>query len=520
MNLTRPQTALAFAGLLVLFLVSAVSPNHYWDEYYYLFSVSRHSPSTLLSLEGTLSDGIFPHGFFSGKIGFVVLLRGILSITGSDQSALLVVRSLFAIMTVALAAATWLLLRSLVEDRRLAAEAAAVFLLLPLPVYFGFKVLSEVPSLLLATLGGWQFLRAIRASGGSHVRALVLASLGFGLAILTRLPSVLFAAGVISAALVTRPAARRRIATDGALALGGGLLLTGLTYMLLLDAPLARFGGLAASVTGRTPGALVLFYGVALFVQLFGIVVLASLAPPVTREAGAALVWLVISMLPYVVAAEYVEPRYFFTGIPALALLVSLGVRRLVGRSAPRARAPLAAALIVTMAVVNRIVFGPLMPYEIRESDYAALIDEVRSRHPGAAFVTPWVADYCYLATAFPLDRVVLAMSETYGTGSVFSTEGFRRWVGDGGYVGSPRELQALAEPRIYVGWQYSPTIVALDRYLRPIEMAYLDDPEKRAPLLNHLTPSWIWDSAQYRLEPLATSGAYQAFTIRNTNAE
>jgi hypothetical protein len=108
-------------------------------------------------------------------------------------------------------------------------------------------------------------------------------------------------------------------------------------------------------------------------------------------------------------------------------------------------------------------------------------------------------------------------MSRTYGTGRVFGSPAFREWLGEASHVGTAAELEAMRRPWIYVGWDYNPTVVAIDRLLRPAGLAVLDDQAYRATLLNHLTPSWIWTDPRFRLEPLATRGAYRAFWIRES---
>jgi hypothetical protein len=516
-------------ALTVLFFACAWTTNHYWDEYYYLFSVSRHSPGALMALEPALADGIFPNGFFSGKLAFVVVLWGIVALVGGGPAGMLIARLLFAVMTLGIAVATWLLMRAFLGDRRLAAQTAALLLLSPLTVYFGFKLLTEVPALLTAVLAGWQYVCAVRAADPrARSRALTMAAIGFAAAMLFRLTSVLFAFGLIAAALMARPggAARRRILIDGLVALGGAIALTAGVFLLTVDAPAARFGGLAQSVTGRTPGAIVVVYAVAVFVQLFGILAAAALLP--MRRAPdvnvgpasviAAIVWLAVAMLPYAITAQYVEPRFFYTGLPAFALLAAIGLNNLASRVAPLRKTTSAGAVVLTLVLLDRVFFAPLMPYEIRESDYGALVEDVDSLEPGATLVAPWLSDFCYLSSRYPGRPVALAMSETYGSGRVFDTPEFRRWIGEGRYAGSPAELEGMPAPHVYVGWQYSPTVEALDRYLRPLHFGYLDDPVRRARLLDHLTPSWIWKSEAYLLRPIASHGPYRAFRIVERN--
>lgn len=516
---TRHAPLIAVTLAILTFVAASITPDHYWDEYFYIFSASRHPLATLLALEGPLSDGILPNGFFSGKLGFVAILDGLVRMTGTGQTGLAVMRSVFLLMVVGLAAASWLLLQALV-DRRTAFETAILLLLLPLSIYLGFKVLSEAPSLLVSTLGGWQFARAVRApASGSRWRHVGLGAAGLGIGIVMRVTSALFAVGLIAAVLVLRPggATRRRIAADAAVALGTAAALSGCLYLVVIGLPFDRFSALAASVTGRTPRPAVVLYAVVLFGQLFLPLVVISLWPPHGREVRAALLWLAIAMLPFLVTARYMEPRFFYTGLVPLAVLAHAGLERVVLRVRQSSRRAAGACVLALVVLVNRLVCSPLMPYELRESDYAALIRGISSQHRPASYVTPWVSDFCYLAVAFPEERVVLSMSRTYGTGGVFDTAEFRQWIGERNYVGNAGDLHALGEPRVYVGWEYSPTVVALDRLLRRFGFAYLDDPGRRDRLLNHLTPSWLWTDPAHRLEPLTTRGGYRAFTIRES---
>ncbi|MGH8606128.1 MAG: hypothetical protein ACREX9_01505 [Gammaproteobacteria bacterium] len=61
-----------FAGLL--FLLFSFTSHHYWDEYFYLYSTRHNAPLDLLQAERDLAQGLFPLGFFSGKLGFVFVV--------------------------------------------------------------------------------------------------------------------------------------------------------------------------------------------------------------------------------------------------------------------------------------------------------------------------------------------------------------------------------------------------------------------------------------------------------------
>src|SRR3954471_8934588 len=166
------------------FLLISWTPRHHWDEFFYLFSAMAHSPRELVQYETRLA--IFPDGFFSGKIGHVVLLRLLLTVLGTGRVSLFIVQSFYALLLLAFAASALALLRELV-DRRIALRSTVVLLLLPVTTYLGFKTLSEVPSVLLSTLGCWGFVRSFREpSGRGRQRWLALAVAGLALGGLSR----------------------------------------------------------------------------------------------------------------------------------------------------------------------------------------------------------------------------------------------------------------------------------------------------------------------------------------------
>lgn len=507
--------SVAIALAAAAFCILSYSPEHYWDEYFYLYSTWQHPVRALLDMEAGLADGLFPNGFFSGKLAFVAMLRGLVTLTGPGEPALLALRLIFCAVMLAVGGATWLLARELAGSR-LAGGVAVVALLLPVPLYLGVKVLSEGPSLLLATLGGWQLLRAARTTGTRAAVHLLLSGSALALAVLMRVAAELFLAGFLVALFLARPADidRRRLSRDVAAVLAIHAAMALAIFLLVVGWPAERLAALAGSVTGRRPDPLVSAYGVALFVQFHGLLALLALTPPISRLTWAALAWIAVAVAPYVLAAQYLEPRYFYTATLPLALLAASGLARVTRLLAavPR-RLVWLGALGLTVGF-NRLIWSPMMPYEIRETDYRALIGTLDTAHPTATYVTPWVTDFCYLAFAFPSERVALAMSETYGSGRLFSAPEFRRWLGTHPYAGDLSSLAGLPRPWFYVGWDYSPTVRAIDERLRLVGLVYLDDPARRARLLNHLTPSWIWSSEGLRLEQVATSGPYTAYRI------
>jgi len=503
-----------------VFLGLSFSRDHYWDEYFYLFSVRQHSPAVLVALEGALAEGVLPYGFFAGKIGFVAVLWALVGALGDGQRALFVVRLIFAGLVLAFGAATFKLLESLLA-RQKAAQIALVTLALPLPLYLGFKTLSETPALVLGTLAGWQFVASFRTeSAGAQRRRLLAATLWLALGTFCRVSSLLLFVGLMAALLARAgdPVPRRQLIRRGTLVLLAHLLLVAVGFLAVGLFPVDRLRGLVASVTDRQWTPAVRLYGVALFAQLFLLPALVACRPAVLRATRWALVWLGVCLAPFLLLGEYAEPRYFAASIVPLAILAHDGLCQMA-RRLPLKFDVAFGALFSAIVLVNRLWLAPLMPVELSEGDYNRLMARLAAREVTATYLAPWLSDYCYFSFAFPERRVVLVMSETYGTGKVFETAQFLRWVGPERYAGSAASLDKLPRPWIYVGWSYNPTVVRLKNRLASLGLAGLAPVDERRQLLDHLTPSWIWSATDLRLVPLDHENLYHAFEVLRRDA-
>jgi hypothetical protein len=376
-------------------------------------------------------------------------------------------------------------------------------------------VLTEIPALLMATIGGWQLLRALRRESAARLAHLTAAGAAFAAALCVRPTSILFFVGLVAAIMVSRPAKAtpgRLLVDITAVFVMQAVVLTAVS-LLIVGSPLERFGALTASVTSRRPDPLVVVYALALTVQFFGVAAVSALRRPIPAYLAGAFIWIAAAFLPYLLTSRYLEPRYFYTATLPLALVASAGLDRLAAIFTRSRKDLVWAGLLTLMIGLNRVICAPVMVYEIREDQYSRLVQDPRAP-ASTTFVTPWLSDFCFLSFAFPSERVALSLSDSYGTDRVFSSQEFRRWIGTREYVGDLQQLRALPRPWLYVGWDFSPTVRAIDDRLRLLGIRYLDDPGRDGRLLNHLTPSWIWTSDALELKPTAAVGPYRAFEI------
>jgi hypothetical protein len=531
------------AALVVLFPLASFSTEHHWDEYFYLYSTAHHTLARLLSFEPTLADGVFPNGFFSGKLGFVVLLRGLMMATGGSWTAVPVIRGLFAVLCVLAAACTVGLVRTLMPERRPDLPlVGAVALASPILLYLGFKTLSEVPALLLVTMACWTFASALdrgplpsargfaeRPSGRPFVERGLPQWLGLGLTVvalalatLTRITALVGFASFVAALplLADRRYSWRRAWGWAAVVVLAHAVVVFAVYLPLGITP-ERFRALAQSVTGRSQGAAVTVYALALTVQGLGLLAMIGLRWPMPARQQFALGWAALGSVPYVLSSSYLEPRFFYLTVPALAILACDGLERVKGWTPwPRARNAAQFLTLAALTVVNRAAFVPLMPFELDERPYRETMTALEREHAGGTVLVPWLSDFCYLRLSRPDAPVVLTFSRTYGSGAVFATDAFRAWVGgDSLYAGDAAALASHPTPWKYVGWTYNPSVLRVQDRLAALGLLSRQSPEDMK-LLNHLTASWLWANPAFPMTAVPGGGPYQAFLVRSAGGE
>jgi hypothetical protein len=504
----------ALLAAATLFLLVSWSPHHHWDEFFYLFSAATHTPRQLVHFEAHQS--IFTNGFFSGKIGHVVLLRLLLDWLGTGRRSLSTIQSIYALMMIAFAGAAWGTLRELLEEPG-ARESALALLFLPVTTYLGFKTLSEVPSLLFTTVGCWMFLRSF---GGKQHRSgllLALSSLSVALGTLCRITAVACFIGLVIALYAggdprfPRPQVIRRAAP----VLAASLLL----YTLGLYSAGAKLSQLMslAHVAASHSVKMERLYALALALQSFALVLPLGMVwrgPPVRRIVA---IWLAATALP---ALLVIEPRYYAPALIPLAVVAASGISKFTERLFRSQRPWAWVSVLATLVLLNRLVFAPLMPYEVDQRALAAVMDRLQKFAPRATYLVPWFSDFAFLRIAFPGDLVRLCTTArpvaryTAGGHPGEMPAEDRWWAGPGNYVGSRAALDSEPHPWYYIGWTYSPSLLRLREAFAMLGIHWATDP-KSAGWHDHLTGSWVWWNRGLFLTPAAQEGQYRVFRVR-----
>jgi hypothetical protein len=507
----------SFLAAALVFLVISWSPFHYWDEFFYLFSALAHPPHDLLAVDP--SGELFPAGFISGKIGHLVLLRFLAEVFGPGRATLFLLQGAYALLMVAFAAAAFSLFHELF-DRHRAHDAAIVLLFLPISLYLSYKTLSEVPSLLLITVGSWLVLRSFRAHTSLRTVALIgLAAVALGAGMLCRVTGIVSFAGLGLGLLAVgdvqfpRAVLVRHVAAAGL----GALLILGLGLWLVGGTALAGKAAilpasLAYRVATRPNAGLQRISALAFYLQTFAPVLLLVLRPPWDREVRLAAVWFAASALPFLLGHE---SRYYAPSLLPLAVLTAVGLRR-VAELVPGMRHQWGwVAVLAVLVLVHRSLLSPLMVYDVDQPHLLAVIHGLEQRSPGATYLVPWSSDYSLLRFAFPAERIRLALSQTpeWGPARAQGQHLLEWWAGPDHYVGSRATLARLPQPWYYIGWTYIPSILRLRSLLQPLGLHLLDNP-RQLGLHNHLASSWIWYDRGLTLQPVEQLGQYHVYRI------
>ena len=297
------------------------SDNHYWDEYLYLYSAFAHTPTELVAYE--LQTVLFPVGFFTEKIAHVVLLHLLTAWLGPGEGVLIGLQVLYTLFLVGLFGAAFGLARELTDERR-ARDATLMLMLTPLALWFTFKIMSEVPSLLLVTLGSWAFVRSFREDGSRRTVALALAVLGLAAGMLFRVTAIVAFASLAVALLAVggerfpRKSLMRRVVVVGTLT------------ALIHTAGLALVGGSVLRVAAHVHNVLTTHpplqrvFALVLFLQTLALALVFAWGR--RREPGTRLawVWLVAAAAPFLAGHE---PRYYVPALVPLAMVSAVGLR-------------------------------------------------------------------------------------------------------------------------------------------------------------------------------------------------
>ncbi len=513
-----------FCLISILFLVISYTPYHHWDEIYYIYTLSQHSLTELLTKENELSAGLFPRGFFSSKIGSMFIIWQLVQILGAGWLSLYVIQFVFALFLIGFFLSSYKFYRELTnpmdsDDSEWALTTSMISLFLPVTLYLGFKTLTEVPALCFSTFGSWMFLKSIRETDTRKICIyLFCAFLGIALGTMCRLIFILnFLGLVFSYAIVYRKSVPiKKIICRASIVLAGFLALFVLVTFQISGHLLDAAGPLKDVIELKKEGTGVKIYVFMMFFQFFAFLLPFSFRRPWNRPLKMSVLWICVFVVPLFIVAKNLEPRYFSFGLLPVGIIAHQGLRNFVGLF-PRHRKKIFLFSLVLMILLNRILFTPISLYEIDQKQFKKIVSDVFKHEPQSTLILPWVTDYCFLKFVYPDKTIRSAITRLPGTqeDNLFvKTGAFQWWIGKNNHISSHEELLIQSKPWIFIGRPLSPAREKLYSYL---ELLGLNRLMQRSGEHHPLASSWIWDHAALKLDLYRKQGPYNAYRIDQT---
>lgn len=498
--------------LILLFLLVSSSSLHYWDEYFYIYSVKMHEPSALLAMEADLV-GFFPPGFFAGKVGFIYLLDWIVYLSGDGQSALYTVQAVFSILTILFVIISYGLLTLLLPQRD-AIAVSIILLFMPLVMYFSGKVLTEVPSLPLVAIAALCFLKSFYSPPRGVWFWLTLAIVFLFAASWDRFISVIFFAGMILGLFVMYDDRFPfwKVFFRAAITGTSAVILLVIFWFTVLEDPVNSVAGLLGHLIERSQSIVVRLYAVAVFVQFFGFYLIFALWRPWTGIHRMAIVWLLFTTVPFLIGSSYAEPRFFYMALIPFSILVWLGMTNLANLW-PKYFAGYRGWIVFILFVgLNRWLLVPLMPSEHDQDAYRKMMDSSIAES-NAQYLVIWLSDYTLLRLMYPEENIFLTVNWTRnGDNDFFTSAPFRKWIGPNAYLANMQELSRLPLPWRYIGWDYNHVIKSMQSYG---EFAGLSADSIKEGQKNHYMLSWPWLEERLSKTKLYSVGNYIMYDVK-----
>jgi len=509
-------TPLRILMLIAVFLWLSATPFIYWDETFYLYSVLQHEPQTLFELDGQLT-GLFPIGFFLSKTGFVYFLDFLVDMLGSGPQVVYLIQWIFALIVLGFIYVCYLLYQEIIPTQQVFGTTV-ILAFIPISSYLGFKVLSEMPSLFLASLACLSLLRSFSAGK----KSVCWINLGFAcvtliFACLVRYPSIALFVGMAAGLFLflSERYPRPQVFLRSTMILVLSVILLFFFWGLLIDDPITRLSGVVANLAQRDQTWLVRFYAVLVSLQTFLPLLLLGCFFVRDNIIRFALFWLFVVTVPFMISTSYVEPRFLYMALVPAAILIHRGWCAACELFPERWRNQVGMVLLITLVLINRFTLMPVMPYEIDKNNLAQFLTRNSEKLQGSTVLVPWLSDYCYLRFAYPELDVRLAMN-WFDTGNTefFRSQPFQKWIESDGYVRSVESLEALSSPLRYFAWDYNPAVKKIKQRAKWIGISGLSGLEKMEGQKDHRTLSWVWHSGRLRLNQLDTNGHYWLFGI------
>lgn len=505
----------------ILFLIISYTPYHYWDEFYYIYTLNYYSLSETILKENDLSAGLFPKGFFTSKIASMLIISLFTSIIGPGWLSLYILQFAFALFLIGFFLVSYKFYSEFIESKEgihstWALATSAIVLFLPVTMYLSFKTLTEVPALFFTTFGLWMFLRSIRETAPGKI--CILLSLAFAGIVLGALCRYLFLVSfigfVFSYGIIYRQHPLIRTMIKRAMIIFAGLIILVIFVFYLKDDLLIQSAGLLKfnimDLKSSDHGVKV--YVFMMYFQSFIILLPFSFLFKWTKTFKLSICWFCISVVPLFVAASYLETRFFSIGLLPTAIIIHQGLQNFM-KFLRLHRRIFALVILISIVLLNRVVFTPISLYDIDQQKLKELVSGVYQHDPQATLVLPWITEYCLLRFVYPDKQIRSSITTLPGTqnDSFFKTDSFKWWIGGNNHLSMLEELLRESKPWVYIGRSFSPAREKLYEYLSVLRISSLIQ-RRGGP--DPFTFSWIWNNRDLKLDLFQRQGPYDAYRI------
>ncbi len=499
-------------GLLTIgFLITGMSQYHYWDEYFYLYSVYLNEPNTLFKLEPDLG-GLFPAGFFTAKAGLIYSLDFLVDSLGPGYAKLKALNLIFFAQTIIFVIACSYLFKQLLP-RVVLPFAILCLAFSPLNLYFGGKLLSEIPSLLWLTVACITLLKGVsHSTQTTKAMWVILSAIAVAIACWYRLTTALGMAAFVIALLLANPLklSPKIILVNATVTAVLSLVLLLLMFKFSDLKPFDSLSGLGTNLAARSHSTLLKIYALGLFGQSFYLLFALGIFGRWNRIIVMAVIWLLITTLPFVFGSSYLEPRFLYLALVPFSILCAFGLQK-VYQWFSRGNTGYAVLVgFVALIAINRFILLPVMPYEHDQKRFYQFVSGLNTDAQTKNYYS-WLSDFSFARFVSPERESTLTMNWTYnGQADFFSSEALKQWAGEQNVIA---EKPASVKPATYIGWALSPVITKLQRGLTALGWNIdLHEGQK-----NHLSLGWPWQEVQGSV-PIADDGHYQAFAYPAVN--
>ena len=514
-----------FILISILFLIISYTPYHHWDESYYLYTLNYHSLTELISKENDLGAGLFTKGFFTSKIGSMLIIWLFVKMFGAGWLPLYLLQFLFALFLIGFFFVSFKFYTELTDSEDSANPEDAltlsiIVLFLPVTMYLSFKTLTEVPALFFTTFGLWMFIKSIRETIQKKIWIqLSLAFAGIVLGTLCRFIFLISFIGLVfSYAVIYRQRDPIKIIVNRALVIFSGLFVLFIFVFLLIGDHLVQSAGPLKDIIAnqRGDGSGVKLYALMMYFQCFSILVPFSFLNKGERLFKLSIFWLCITVIPLFIAATNVEPRFFSIGLLPTAVIINQGLQNVV-QPFRLNKKKIILIFLASIVILNRFIFTPLSLFEIDQKQLKKIVTDVYLAEPQATLILPWITDYCFLRFVYPDKEIRSSITTLSGAGantSFIQTDTFQWWIGRNNHISKLEELMRQSKPWIYIGRSFSPAREKLYEYVSLLHINFL---MQRTGDSNPLALSWLWNNTDIKLELSRRQGPYNAYRIERS---